>query len=108
MLISKRSIVAAVVALIASSTLCQRANAQLPWEYWQVQTDPVDCSEQQIEKRILEGYLGGALDPLELAELRSELDWVKDKEEVARLSGGLSCGEQAKLLSNLDLIRFDV
>ena len=103
MLISKRSITAAVVALIASS-LCQKASAQLPYEYWQVQTDPVDCAEQKLEKRLLEGFLGGALTPIELAELRADLGWFKDRENVARLSDGLSCGETASLLNRLALL----
>jgi hypothetical protein len=107
MLISKRSITAALVALFASS-MCQKANAQLPWEYWQVPTDPVNCAEQKLEKRLLEGYLGGALSPIELAQLRSDLDWFKDRENVARLSEGLTCNETAKLLDRLELLRFNI
>jgi hypothetical protein len=107
MLISKRGIAAAFVAIYAS-TFCTKANAQLPWEYWQVSTDPVNCAEQKLEKRILEGYLGGALSPYEMAELRHDLDWFKDRELVARLSEGLSCNETANLLNRLELLRSNV
>lgn len=100
-IVRKGMMLAAAVALVCSS-LSQPAKAQFSWTYWQITTDPVHCEENALERRMIEGYLGGALDPIELAELRRDLDGVKDREEVYRMSQGLDCKEQKRLLYALN------
>jgi hypothetical protein len=107
MLILKRSITAAVVALIASS-ISLKASAQLPFENWQVQTDPVDCLQQKLEKRLLEAYLGGGINSFEYASLRGDMESFMDRENVARWEHGLAPSETAGLLNRLELLRAEI
>jgi hypothetical protein len=95
---------AVTVALIAASCAAFPANAQYSVMKEQPAVGDLHAKEAQLEAELASAYKLGLIDPLELANMRRDLDAIRVKEESYRMStSGLTSGGYAHIADRLAL-----
>lgn len=100
--IGKISTLAAVISLIAGFTAPARAQHSV--EPGQPIVGGIHVREVMLENALTSNYLSGIIDPLELANMRRDLDGIKVKEESYRMrASGMTPTAEARIHDKLDL-----
>jgi hypothetical protein len=104
-MVSKQiKLTAVTAALIAASSVAFPANAQYSVMKEQPAVGDLHVKEAQLEAEMASAYQLGLIDPMELANMRRDLDAIRVKEESYRMgSSGLTSGGSARIADRLGM-----
>lgn len=96
----------AAVAVLATSVTVGAVLAQSTNEPGQPVVGSLHVIEANLDAQLTHDYNAGLIDPLELANMRRDLDAIKVKEEKYRMqSDGLSSDDAQKIADKLTLFQ---
>jgi len=104
MVLKQNKLTALAVAVIAASSVAFPARAQYSVMKEQPAVGDLHAKEAQLEAEMASAYQLGLIDPLELANMRRDLDAIRVKEESYRMRpDGLTSGGYARIADRLTM-----
>ena len=101
----KTTAISIVIAFGAAFSSVNPAHARSDWTNWQPQLGAIHRFEDSIDKQLNRDYKAGLIDSNEMAQLRRDLDGIRDQEDEFRVDhNGLGPKDQKCMMDKL--IRF--